>query len=269
MTGPGPATGRYVAHVMGMPISLVLRGRHARDGRGERAWAGVLRWLSYVDATFSTYRPDSAVSRIDRGDLLVGDAPAEVRQVLDLAERAHEATEGWFSVWLPGEGGRRRLDPSGLVKGWAVDRAAEELAALGGTDYCLAAGGDLTCATGAHRDTPWRIGIEDPADPRGTVAVVPMIAGGCATSGDRHRGRHVVDPWTGRPARAGGSVSVVGPSLTWADVWATAGYARGDDGARWLAEVCPLTTLVVDPGGTVTTTSRPFSAHPEVTRIAG
>ena len=265
MTKPGPV--RHVAHVMGMPVSLALRGRHARDAAGARAWEGVTRWLEHVDTTFSTYRPDSAVSRIDRGDLSIADAPAEVREVLALAERADRATDGWFSVWLPGEGSRRRLDPSGLVKGWAVDRAAAHLAALDGTDYCLSAGGDLTCRTGAS--TPWRVGVEDPVDPRRTVALVPMVTGGCATSGDAHRGSHVVNPWTGRPARAGGSVTVVGPSLTWADVWATAGYAHGDDAARWLADRCPLTCVVVDPSGAVTTTTPAGTARPEVTRIAG
>jgi len=110
---------------------------------------------------------------------------------------------------------------------------------------------------------------EDPVDPRRTVALVPMVTGGCATSGDAHRGPHVVNPWTGRPARAGGSVTVVGPSLTWADVWATAGYAHGDDAARWLADRCPLTCVVVDPSGAVTTTTPAGTARPEVTRIAG
>ncbi len=242
-----------MVQVMGMPLSLVLRGRHAAGARGEDAWAQVVRWLEHVDATFSTYRPDSAVSRIDRGELAVPDAPDLVREVVDLAERAHQETDGWFSVWLPDttRPGRRRFDPSGLVKGWAVERAATHLAALDGTDWCLAAGGDLVASTGRADDAPWRIGIEDPTDPRRQVAVVPLLGGGCATSGDLHRGGHVLDPWTGLPARAGGSVTVVGPSLLWADVWATAGYARGAEAARWLAQRCPLTSLVVGVDGSV------------------
>jgi hypothetical protein len=44
---------------------------------------------------------------------------------------------------------------------------------------------------------------------------------------------------------------VVAPTLLWADVWATAGYARGDAAADWLAATCPYTTLVVAPGGGV------------------
>ncbi|RYU12985.1 FAD:protein FMN transferase [Nocardioides iriomotensis] len=246
---------RYVEQVMGLPVTLVLRGRHAGTDAGAAAWSEVLACLRYVDTTFSTYRPGSAVSRIDRGELTVDDAPAVVREVVELAERAHELTDGWFSVWLPDADrpGRRRFDPSGLVKGWAVERAATALDRLDGTDWCLAAGGDLVARTGRTHDgrVPWRVGVEDPADPRRTLAVVPLLDGGCATSGDAHRGAHVLDPWTGRPARAGGSVTVVAPTLLWADVWATAGYARGDAAADWLAATCPYTTLVVGPGGDV------------------
>ena len=78
----GVHDGRYVAQLMGMPVSLALRGRHARDARGGRAWAAVVRELEEVDAVFSTYRPDSAVCRIDRGELAAGQAPAVVREVL-------------------------------------------------------------------------------------------------------------------------------------------------------------------------------------------
>lgn len=246
---------RYVAQVMGLPVTLALRGRHVDDAQARQARTDVLRWLRYVDATFSTYRSDSAVSRIDRGDLNADDAPPEVREVLDLADEARRVTDGWFSVWLPDSTrpGRHRFDPSGLVKGWAVERAAAHLDVLPATDWCLSAGGDLLCRSGRApgERVPWRVGIEDPADPRTTVALVPVLHGGCATSGDAHRGPHVLDPWTGRPARAGGSVTVVAPTLLWADVWATAGYARGDSAAAWLAAACPYTTLVVEPGGDV------------------
>ena len=250
MTKPGPV--RHVAHVMGMPVSLALRGRHARDAAGARAWEGVTRWLEHVDTTFSTYRPDSAVSRIDRGDLSIADAPAEVREVLALAERADRATDGWFSVWLPGEGSRRRLDPSGLVKGWAVDRAAAHLAALDGTDYCLSAGGDLVCRTLDAASEPWRIGIEDPHDRSRLVATVPVGTGAVATSGTAHRGQHLVDGRTGLAPDGVASVTVVTASLTWADIDATAAYAQGPDAARWLGTRPGRTGVVVWADGSTT-----------------
>lgn len=137
---------RRVEHVMGMPLSLALRGRHATDQAGDAAWAAVLDQLREVDRVFSTYRPDSAVSRLARGEIAVTDCPPEVAEVLDLGREAQVRSGGAFSVVLPasdddGKPGATVLDPSGVVRGWAVERASRLLAALPGTDFCLSAGG--------------------------------------------------------------------------------------------------------------------------------
>jgi thiamine biosynthesis lipoprotein len=245
-------TTRSVAHVMGMPISLALRGRHAADRRGRVAWAEALAVLHDVDRVFSTYRPDSFVSRLGRGELSLAGCPPEVAEVLALGERAERESGGAFRVRRPGPDGKPVLDPTGVVKGWAVERAAEPLRALADTDFCLSAGGDLTCRT-THPDAPpWRIGIEDPADPGRLVAVVPVADGAVATSGTTHRGEHLVDARTGRPPRGIASVTVVAGSLTWADIDATAAYAQGPEAARWLATRPGRTGLVVWSDGTTT-----------------
>lgn len=115
------------------------------------------------------------------------------------------------------------LEPSGLVKGWAAERAGAALSGLG-LDWYLNAGGDITC--GATTE-PWRIGIEHPTDPSGLITVVDLDSGGLATSGSAHRGDHIIDPLTGTPAAGICQVTVIGPSLARADVWATAIAARG------------------------------------------
>ena len=118
----GERVHRQVVHVMGMPISLALRGRHADTADGRRAWAAVIGQLQQVDRTFSTYRDDSVINRIDRGELSLDQCSRDVLEVLELGRRAEEQSHGAFSIHLPGPGGRRRLDPSGVVKGWAVQR---------------------------------------------------------------------------------------------------------------------------------------------------
>src|SRR3954468_6303049 len=105
---------------MGMPIAIDVRDPGGIDV--EPAFA----WLRDVDATFSTYREDSEISRLDRGELTVADCRPEVDEVLRRCMALERATDGYFSVRVAG-----RLDPSGLVKGWAVDGAAERLAAAG------------------------------------------------------------------------------------------------------------------------------------------
>jgi thiamine biosynthesis lipoprotein len=241
---------RRVAHVMGMPISLALRGRHTDDELADTAWAAVLASLRETDRVFSTYRPDSAVSAIRRGELALPDAPEEVHQVLAIAARAERATGGAFSAWR-GHDGRRELDPSGVVKGWAVERAAAALHALPGTDWSLSAGGDLACrsVTGA----PWRVGIEDPHDPARVLATVEVGDGAVATSGTAHRGAHLVDARTGHAPSAVAQVTVVAASLTDADVDATAAYALDTEAATWLGHRVGRTGLVVWADGTTTT----------------
>jgi thiamine biosynthesis lipoprotein len=246
-------TARYVAHVMGMPISLALRGRHAADEAGRAAWAEVMDSLRSADEVFSTYRPDSAVARLGRGELTLADCPPEVTEVIGLGEQASLTSGGAFSVYRPGPDGRIVLDPSGVVKGWAAERAAEPLRALPATGFCLSAGGDIVCRTEDPDGPPWRIGIEDPRDPHRLVAVVPVVDGAVATSGNAHRGQHVVDARTGRPPSGVASVTVVSTSLTEADIDATSAYALGRDAASWLASRPGRSGLVVWTDGSTTT----------------
>jgi thiamine biosynthesis lipoprotein len=248
----GRPTARYVDHVMGMPISLALRGRHASDDAGRAAWADVIARLRAVDEVFSTYRPDSVISRLGRRELTLGECPPEVAEVLELGEEATRSSGGAFSVRRTAPDGRVVLDPSGVVKGWAAERTADALRALPDTDFCLSAGGDLVCRTVDPRSAPWRIGIEDPRDPSRLVAVVPVIDGAVATSGSAHRGRHVVDARTGRAPSGIASVTVVAESLTAADIDATAAYALGGEAATWLGTRPGRSGLVVWADGSTT-----------------
>jgi FAD:protein FMN transferase len=236
---------------MGLPYSLALRGRHAADARGREAWAATVHELREADRVFSTYRAGSAISRLGRGELDLASCPPAVAEVLALGAAAERDSGGAFAVWRCGV-----LDPSGVVKGWAAERAAIHLAELPDTDFCLSAGGDITCRTLDPDAAPWRIGLEDPHDPDHLTAVVPLHTGAVATSGTVRRGTHIVDARTGRPPTGVASVTVVGDSLTTVDIDATAAFALGADGERWLAGRGHRATLVVparsrhcDPAG--------------------
>jgi thiamine biosynthesis lipoprotein len=244
---------------MGMPISLALRGRHADDGQGRAAWAEAMAVLREADRVFSTYRADSLVSRLGRGEIDLADCPPVVAEVLALGEAAREASDGAFDVRRPGPDGDELLDPSGVVKGWAAERAAEPLRDLDSTDFCLSAGGDMVCRTLGPHARPWRIGIEHPADHRRLIAVVPVHTGAVATSGTAHRGAHLVDARTGRPPSGVASVTVVDSSLTWADIDATAAYALGPDAVTWLGTRPGRTGLVVWSNGTTIAVRGPAS----------
>lgn len=253
---------RRVAPVMGMPISVAVRvtpGGHAAPGLWAAAWEEVLAELREVDRVFSTYRPDSWVSRLARGEVQVGDCPPEVAEVLAIGERMRTETAGAFDVRHRVDG-RTVLDPSGVVKGWAVQRAAARLAAVPDADYCLSAGGDLTCrASGDAR--PWRVGVEDPRDPTRLVATLPVRRGGVATSGSARRGAHVVDARTGRAPTGLASVTVVAADLLTADLDATAAFAMGPDGVDWLRARPGRVGVVVRTDGSAEVFGRDPASH--------
>lgn len=235
---------RAVEQVMGLPISVALRGRHAGSPRGAAAWAAVLAELREVDRVFSAYRADSWVSRHNAG--LAPEPTPEVAEVLTLAEEARQQSGGAFDV-------RRgaALDLDGVVKGWAVDRAARLLRELDGTDSCLSGGGDMACWTADPAGRAWEIGIEHPHAPGTLVARVPVRRGAVATSGTAHRGSHLVDARSGLAPVGLASVTVVGTDLTWVDIEATAAYAQGPDALAWLRTRPGRTGLVVRSDGSV------------------
>jgi FAD:protein FMN transferase len=202
--------------IMGMPVRV-----QGADGEAD----AVFEWLRWVDATFSTYRADSEISRLDRGELSPGDAHPLVREVLGRCEALRARTGGYFDARATG-----RLDPSGLVKGWAVDRAAALLDAAGCRRFCIDAGGDVVLRGG-----PWRVGIRHPRRRRKVAAVIEVSDAAVATSGAYERGAHIVDPIGRRPADGALSVTIVGPQLAAADAYATAAFAMGRAGPRWTA----------------------------------
>jgi thiamine biosynthesis lipoprotein len=244
----------WVEQIMGMPISVHVRADRPRSPEVTAAVERVFAELRRVDEVFSMWKPDSQVSRLSRGELAPADCDDDVREVVDLCAQARERTEGWFDADLPAPDGRRRFNPTGLVKGWAVERVSRQLAAIEGADFMLNAGGDVV--VGCRRvDTPdWQLGIENPADRSRMVATVPLRTGGIATSGTAARGEHILIPATGRGANQLLSVSVIGPSLMWADVYATAAFARGPSCLPWLAGLPQHVGVVVTLDGTVTTT---------------
>jgi thiamine biosynthesis lipoprotein len=223
---------------MGMPISIHLRGQDVDSPMVAHVVEDAFDLLREADRLFSTYREDSEVSRIRTGELDPAHADPLVQQVVTLCRQAGELTKGAFTDQLPDDHGVLRFDPTGLVKGWAADRAANRLADLSGLAFCLNAGGDVVVGgTEAETETEvvggpaqsngevgalWRVGIEDPRDRSRVAQVVELHHGGVATSGTAARGAHLYDPNTQTFVDRGGSVTVVGPSLMWADVWATA-----------------------------------------------
>ncbi|MFE2043957.1 FAD:protein FMN transferase [Streptomyces sp. NPDC059477] len=235
---------------MGTVFSLDVRGGEPDAVRA--AVREVVAGLHRVDAVFSAYREDSQVSRLAAGELTVGRCDPEVAEVLALGAEAERVSGGWFSTRYRG-----RLDPTGIVKGWSVRRAALRLRAVEGVvGVSVNGGGDVQLLGVPAADRPWRVGVADPLRPGGLAAVVsaagaPELA--VATSGTAERGAHIVDPRTARSAVTDlVAVTVVAPDLTWADCWATAAFAMGSrEALGWLESLPGVEALLITAGDEV------------------
>lgn len=220
----------------------------------------VVDWLRWVDATFSTYRADSSISRLARGDLTLDQCAPEVGEVLDLCQQAYATTEGYFSAQYNG-----LLDPTGLVKGWAIERTSALLQAAGSSSHAINGGGDVRTVGGIGPGCPWRIGIAHPFEAGALAAVVSGRDTAVATSGTAERGRHILDPFTGRAATAWASVTVVGTDLARADAYATAAVAMGEHGIDWLTDQLDHEAIAVHADGHVACTPGVMD-HPHPSR---
>jgi thiamine biosynthesis lipoprotein len=241
---------RRLSVVMGMPVTVDVRDEHAQNSALEEVFAD----LRFVDQTFSTFIPDSEVSRVDRGELTLDDASLPVRQVLNLCRLYEMATEGYFSAWHTG-----RLDPSGLVKGWAIERACVILEAHGYRHYFVEAAGDVRTRRPASTGRPWRIGIRHPAERDKVARVILADDLAVATSGTYEKGAHVQNPVTGRPATHWLSLTVVGSDIVEADVYATAALAMGRPGLDFIESLPRFEAYAIDANLRTTWTSG-FSA---------
>jgi thiamine biosynthesis lipoprotein len=237
-----------VRSIMGMPIGIDLRDPGIEV---EPAFD----WLRECDAIFSTYREDSDVSRLDRGELLLAECRPEVDEVLTRCLALERETRGAFSVRLAG-----RLDPSGFVKGWAVAGAAERLIAAGARNFCINAGGDVVARGRAAPDRRWRVGIRHPVDRGRLAGVVALEDLAVATSGEYEQPGHIIDPRTGRPPTGLLSVTIVGPDLGRADAYATAAFAMGAGGPGWTATLAGYDAMCITDDHQVLTTPG-FAEH--------
>jgi thiamine biosynthesis lipoprotein len=235
---------KHVERVMGTAVSFDVRG----GTPSAVADAGAI--LHRADAVFSTWQPDSPMSRLRRGELSVGDAPGEIAEVLDLCAEAKRISGGWFDPWgMPGG-----VDPTGLVKGWAAQRAAAALRTAGAEAAMVNAAGDIVTFGEPEPGRAWHLGIRDPRNPDRIAWAVAARDGAVATSAAYERGHHVLDPHTGAPARAALSATVIGPDLTLADALATGLFAAGTAGLALIDVLPGYDALLVEPGGEVRVT---------------
>ena len=239
---------------MGTVVSFDVPATAREDGSLEAA----IRWLHWVDRVFSPYRPDSDVSLLADAEVTIEACAPEMAEVIEACAFVRELSGGYFTAAPAG-----RFDPSGYVKGWAVERAATILSQAGSANHLVNGGGDVQCVGGRPGPVPgpWRVGVADPFRPGNLALVVQGMDCGVATSGTAERGAHIENPKAGRPAAGLASLTVVGPSLALADACATAGFAMGPDLAReWTASLDGYEAYAIPESGMIWQTAG-FAAY--------
>lgn len=236
----------HVEHVMGMAVSFDIRPPLPSPVVMREAVA----WLQHVDETFSTYRPNSAVCRLGRGELSLDQAGDDVRNVLRRCRELSELTEGAFDVFALPQRNGTSLDPSGYVKGWSIERVADLLEQDGCGNFCINASGDVLVRGAPGPGVAWHVGIRHPDDATALAAVLHLSGTwAVATSAAYERGTHIVDPRTSRPATGLVSATAVGRGLGDVDAWATACFVLGTDWARAIGAQPSTDTFVVTHDG--------------------
>ncbi len=244
-----PRTVRAHEAVMGTVVTFEI-AFHADEREPSIALARARLVLRRADAVFSLWKPESPMSRIRRGDLAVDDAPRDVAEVLAICRMARDATEGWFDAEaLPGG-----IDPTGIVKGWAAQRALDVLVGEGFADVLVNAGGDVVGAGSPAEGERWRVGIQHP-DARDRLLGVVELSGACATSGTYERGAHLFDPRSRRYRAAARTATVTGPDLALADGCATALAVAGEAGLAFLEAMPGYAGCVLTDSGILRATS--------------
>ena len=202
----------------------------------DRAMESIIKFCDNVDRDFSTYKSDSWVSHLRRGEVAIEECPEDVIEVWDLCAQAKWISDGAFDPWAV-EGG---FDPSGLVKGWAADKCADMLIAAGAEQVQVNAAGDLALRGGFvdidGEVKQWPIGVVNPNNTLEVVKVYEILNGAIATSGTYERGAHIVDPHTGMIAIGAKSATVVGAEGWLCDAMATAVMVGGTDSAKWFGQ---------------------------------
>ena len=228
---------------MGMPVTVEIADISATEETLQK----VFSYFEYIDQKFSTYKTTSEISQINRGELLPAEYSDDMKEVFRLSEETKQLTREYFNIKKP-DGS---YDPSGLVKGWAIYKAAELIKDMGFKEYYVDAGGDIEA-----RGKVWKIGIKNPFKQSEIVKVLYIQDKGVATSGTYIRGDHIYDPTnSGTNMDEIASLTIIGPNVYEADRFATAAFAMGKEGINFVQNLEDFEGYMIDQKGIATMTT--------------
>lgn len=233
--------------MMDMPITIEITDLV----RTESIFREVFNYFKYIDDKFSTFKEKSEITKVNNGLLKKDKWSRDMKEVIRLCERTKKETNGYFDISKDG-----KLDPSGLVKGWAVYNAADYLKKEGFKNFYVEAGGDIQAYGRNKENSEWTIGIRNPFNRNEIVKVLRVSDKGVATSGTYIRGQHIYNPFKRKEEiKDIVSLTVVGPNVFEADRFATAAFAMGKEGINFIENLSGFEGYMIDSKGMGTFTS--------------
>ncbi len=234
--------------IMGMPITVEIADSSATRDALEK----IFSYFIAVDERFSTYKSGSEIMRINRGEVLENEYSAGMKEVFALAEKTKKETSGYFDIKNP-DGS---LDPSGIVKGWAIQNAAAQLFDMGFRNFYIDAGGDIQSSGTNAKGETWSVGIRNPFNFKEIIKIIYPQGSGIATSGTYIRGQHIYNPYApGKELCDVVSLTVVGPNVLDADRFATGAFAMERESVNFIENLKDFEGYMVDSKGIATMTS--------------
>lgn len=231
---------------MGMTVTVEI----VDAGTTSEDLAIAFNYFDYVDQKFSPFKPESEVSQINRGKLSPKDYSHDMVEILRLAEKTKKASSGYFDISRNG-----KIDPSGIVKGWAINNAAKLLKKSGFKNFFVDAGGDVQVSGRSSFKKPWTIGIENPFVKNQIIKVISVKTEGVATSGTYLRGQHIYNPFSHKKITDIVCLTVIGPNIYEADRFATAAFAMGRPGINFIESLPNFEGYLIDRHQQATFTS--------------
>lgn len=211
---------------MGMSVAIEVLDPYTKSSDIDE----ILDYFHSMDELFSTYRKTSEISKINKKLLKLEDASPEVKKVLKLCQETKHETRGYFDISIEGI-----IDPSGLVKGYAINEGSKMLIKKGYKNFYVEIGGDIDIK-GLKNGQKWKVGVKNPLRTFENARVIYLSNRGIATSGTYERGMHIYNPIKKKLANELGSATVIAENVYEADRFATAVYAMGEKGIDFLEE---------------------------------
>lgn len=226
-----------------MPITIQI------ESTDESLFEEIFVYFNHIDEVFSVFRSDSEISKINSGKKKIESASSELKEVLQICQKTKDQTDGFFDVSFDG-----KINPTGIVKGWAVFQASKKLLEKGLTDFYIEAGGDIQVAR-SNSSSPWKVGIRNPFKHEDNVKIVRLFDQGIATSGTYIRGNHIINPKVPGKANEFVSLTVIGPNVLEADRLSTPAFVMGISGLEMIEKMDGFEAYAIDQNGLATYTS--------------